>query len=74
MKVLSPQYRKYFAALVGTVAQVVGLLATASDAGVLPPSWRPWVVVAVAVLTALGVRQAPNDRAPEHAAAESDAA
>jgi hypothetical protein len=65
-----PRYRKWAIAVAGVLAQVVGVLATAQDAGILPESWRPWIVPVIAIATALGVRQVEN--APMVAARKGD--
>lgn len=57
---MSKAYRKYYVAILGGLAQVAVVLDQALDAGILPASWRPWVVLAVAAATALGVRQVRN--------------
>lgn len=54
------QYRKAAVAALGALAQILVVLDSAADAGVLPESWRPWIVVAVALGTALGVERVPN--------------
>lgn len=54
------RYRKALAALLGALVQLLGVLATADDAGLLPASWRPWVVVLVGVATVAGVYRVPN--------------
>lgn len=54
LNVLSPQVRKYAVAVVGVLVQVV-------SAGVLPDEYQPWGAVVVALATALGVYQVPND-------------
>ena len=65
------RYRKYVVALIGVLLQILGLLATAADTDLLPPSWRPWGVVVIALATAFGVRRFPNDD-PAPAALEHD--
>jgi hypothetical protein len=54
------RYRKALVAAGGALAQVVGVLVTADDAGLLPASWRPWVAVLVGAATVLGVYRLPN--------------
>ena len=48
------RYAKAYTAL--ALAAILG----AVQNGALPEKYQPWGVVAVAVLTALGVRQVPN--------------
>ncbi len=54
------RYRKAWVAVAGMLAQLAVILDQILDADVVPESWRPWVVLAVAVATAAGVRQVPN--------------
>lgn len=46
------EIRKALVAVVGVLAQI--------PAASLPEAWRPWVAVAIALFTALGVYTVPN--------------
>lgn len=52
-------YRKLIPAVLGALAQIAIMLATAQDAGILPESWRPYAAGVIAIATALGVYAAP---------------
>ena len=49
------KYAKAYAALLGSV-----LTALAGTTGILPDSAKPWVAVALAILTAVATFQIPN--------------
>jgi hypothetical protein len=66
-------YRKYYVALLGILGQFVALLATADQSGLIPEKYRSWVVVVVALATALGVRRAPNGSTDSGTSAGEDA-
>lgn len=54
------RYRKAWVAVAGALAQVAVVLDQALADGTLPPAWVPWVRVALAALTAVGVYAVPN--------------
>jgi hypothetical protein len=67
------RYWKYWVAVAGVLAQLLVAVEAALDVGAIPEGWRPWVVVVIAVATALGVRKvenAPMTTAPARAYAE----
>lgn len=55
------RYWKFWAAMLGVVAQVAVVAADSLDKGLVPPSWAPWVRVGLAVATALAVLGAPKN-------------
>ena len=61
------RYRKAWIAVAGFVATLLAALDQALDVGIVPESWRPWLVVAITAATALGVERVPNT-APRWAA------
>jgi len=64
-------YRKAAVAVLGALAQLLVVLDEALSVGVLPEAWVPWVRVALALGTALGVYGVRNSRGPgQHVAGE----
>lgn len=61
-------YRKFWVALLGALVQIAAVLDAALEFDILPESWRPWVIVLLALATAVGVRQVKN--VPRHSATE----
>lgn len=49
------EYAKAYAALIGSV-----LTALSATTGVLPDTWKPWVSLVLAVVTAIATAQIPN--------------
>jgi hypothetical protein len=54
------RYRKFWVAGIGALAQILAVVDQAQTAGVIPEAWQPWVIVAIAVATAVGVERIPN--------------
>jgi hypothetical protein len=61
-KLWTVDYRKLWVAVLGALLQVLAVADGASQAGILPDAWVPWVAAAVATATAWGVYRAPNGR------------
>jgi hypothetical protein len=62
---LVTRIRRALAPVRKAAAAVVGLVAQAFAAGLLPESWRPWAAVVIAAGTAAGVYGVPpNEPAP----------
>lgn len=53
-------YKKWWVAVAGALAQAAIVTDHAVLAGVLPPAWVPWARVVVALGTALGVLAVKN--------------